>query len=114
MKLADTKPGNVLAIIHEYSAPERVTVERVTASQVVAGGRRWVRRNGFEVGSAARWISPHVEPWAATHDAMLARHIHARKCQDAADDLRDAAETARNAGRLDALRAALVVLREGE
>src|SRR5690606_38608967 len=49
----------------------RVTISRVTKTQVVdVKGRRWLRRNGAIVGGT-EWDRRHIVPWTEDHDRRM-------------------------------------------
>ena len=110
--MLDVKPGDVLAkTTGSPGAPRKVTVEKVTKTTVIAEGKKWSRRNGFEIGGS-RWSHGMVALWTAEHDAKVAQVEHMERCRDAHDALLRAATVAARNGRLIALQAALAALQE--
>jgi hypothetical protein len=71
-KFVDPKVGDTVALISTHSrAPQRKTIERVTATQIVVAGSRYRQDTGREVG-ADRWSCTWVEPWTDKTDQRVA------------------------------------------
>lgn len=77
----DPKPGDVFAL--PGHPPERVTIERCTATQAVdTKGRRWRLKHGDRLGSSRETI----RPWTDVDTAAIDEHERAvayRRCLDA-------------------------------
>lgn len=73
MSLEDVKPGDKLAMFRSTRGVcAIVVVERVTKTMVIAGGKRWRKKDGFESGSDA-WSHRRVVPATPEHEAVVAR-----------------------------------------
>ena len=62
MELENIKEGDRVALVSYGGWSNRITaafgtVERTTKTQIVAFGRRFMRRNGFEVGASTSFYS---------------------------------------------------------
>ena len=88
-KLGDIKVGDEVAVSQggmPRDSWSRATVEKITATQVTAGGNRYNRRNGVRIGhGGAHWsatlapMSPwHEEQIAATQRRILRHRLQAR------------------------------------
>jgi hypothetical protein len=113
MKLDDVQPGDYLAVTGYHGPPRKLTVDRVTKTQVIAtNGTRWLKRGGHEVGSrgAGGWLRTTVQPWTEKHDEQAAAAAHKDACRAAHEALHTASLAAMSSGRLEALRRALAAL----
>ncbi len=72
MKFPDLKPGDQVILPGDYGSRGVVaTVERVTKTQFTAGGARWTRSDGAQVGSSRdSWHSHYA--WPATPERIAA------------------------------------------
>ena len=65
MLFADAKPGDLVAIPYDDGDVEQAAIDKVTATQVVVGDRRFRRDTGRAVGDRRGVIVPWTEEHAA-------------------------------------------------
>lgn len=87
MSLDSAKPGDLVAMPYERGNAEQLTVERVTAAQIITvGGARWHRHNGRLIGKT----KGRIEPWTEKHAAANANHAAAERLSKASLALKQA------------------------
>lgn len=81
MSLEDVKPGDKLALFRNMREVCAVlVVERVTKTLVIAGGKRWRKKDGFESGSDM-WSNRRVTPATPELEATVERHQKRQKLE---------------------------------
>lgn len=66
----DPKEGDIVARYpYMRELPTKATIEKVTPTQVVVNGTRYMRKNGREIGGG--YGPSHIRPWTAEVDAKI-------------------------------------------
>jgi hypothetical protein len=89
MLFPDPKPGDEVAYYRSYrDTPRKLTIARVTPTQIVVGGQRFRRVDGDEVGGS-RWDRTRVKPWTPDIDEALAKEEAAKRAAEHLEEMRN-------------------------
>ena len=80
MKFANAKAGDAVAIPYEGGDVKRVTIDRLTPTQVIVGDRRYRRDNGRAVGEERGFITQ----WTDEHATQAARYEAGKRLGESA------------------------------
>lgn len=91
MLFPNPKPGDEVAYFRSWrDEPRKLTIDRVTPTQVLVSGLRFSRKDGVQVGSM--FDRAHIRPWTLEIEAEIEKR---RVAERAAEHLR----AVRNRGR---------------
>ena len=79
MRFADAKPGDLVAIPYDDGDVKQAAIDKVTATQIVVGDRRYRRDTGCAVGDRRGCIVP----WTEEHEQQRRRYATGRRLSSA-------------------------------
>lgn len=79
MRFADAKQGDLVAIPYDDGDVKQAAIDKVTATQIVVGDRRFRRDTGCAVGDRRG----HVVPWTEEHEQQRRRYAAGRRLSSA-------------------------------